>query len=80
MICLFCDKTYSAMTNYDDGDDNKNDDGNKDRNYDDSATSGSGSDGPIFNPITTPLYCGRGSGNDGDCDGTAAVAHYISTL
>ena len=86
MLGLCCVKTYSAMTNYyngdddrdDDGDDNGDDDGNADGNDDDNTTSGSGSDGPIFNPITTPRSRGRGSGNDGD--GAVAAAHYISTL
>ena len=38
------------MTKYDDGDD----DGNEDGNDDDYAAAGSGSDGPIFDTITTP--------------------------
>ena len=39
--------------NYNDGDD----DGNKDGNDGDNATSGSGFNGPIFNPIMTSHYC-----------------------
>ena len=65
------------MTNYDGGDDDGNDDGSDDGNDDDNAASGSGSDGPIFDPITTSRYRGVGSGNDGNS--TAAVVHYIST-
>ena len=42
------------MTNHDDGDDDEDDDGNEDENDDDNVTSGSGSDGPIFDPIVTP--------------------------
>ena len=57
MLGLCWDKTYGAMTNYGDrdgdGDDNENNDGNED----DNVTSGLRSDGPIFNPITTPCSC-----------------------
>ena len=69
MLGLCCDEIYGAMTNYDDGDN----DGNKD----DNAASGSGPDGPIFDPITTPWSRGGRSGDDGN--GAAAVAHYVST-
>ena len=69
MLGLYCYKTYGAMINYDDG----NDYGNNN----DNTTSGSGSDGSIFDPITMPWYCIEGSGNDGD--GAPAAAHYTST-
>ena len=39
---------------------------NKDRNGNDNAAPGSGSDGTIFDLITTPRYHGGGSGNDGN--------------
>ena len=45
---------------YDDG----YDDGNEYGNNNDSAASRLGSDGTIFNPITTPWFCGGGSGGD----------------
>ena len=54
MLGLCCDETYGAMTNYDDGDDDGDNDGNNDGNNDDNAASGSGSDGPIFDPIESP--------------------------
>ena len=62
MLGLCSDETYGAMKNYDDGDD----DGNEDRNDDDNAASGSGSDGLVFDPITTPQSHRGGSGDDGD--------------
>ena len=49
MLGLCCDEPYSVMTNHDDGDD----DGDNDGNDDDNAASGSGSDGPIFDPTAT---------------------------
>ena len=49
MLGLFCEKIYNAMTNHNDGDNNRN----EDKKYDGNAASGSGSDGPIFDPITT---------------------------
>ena len=51
---LFCNKTYGAMTNYDDGDE----DGNKHRNDNKNVASGSGSNVLIFDQITMPLSCG----------------------
>ena len=58
-----------VMTNYEDGGDNGDDNGNEEgNNYgkdDNNASSGSGSDGPIFEPIITPRSCGGGSGNNG---------------
>ena len=42
------------MTNHNDGYDNIYNGGNEEGNDDDNATSGSGSDGPIFDPIATP--------------------------
>ena len=62
MLGLCNDETYGAITNYDDGDDNGSEDGNDD----DNAASGSGSDGPIFDPIATPRSRGGGLGDDGD--------------
>ena len=58
------------MTNYDDGDDNGDDNvddnGNKYGNDDDNTTSGSGSNGPVFDLITMPRSHGGGLGDDGD--------------
>ena len=45
------------MTKYNDGDDDGDNDGNEDRNDDDNAYSGSGFDGPVFNPTTTTQSC-----------------------
>ena len=64
---------HTTMGKYDNG----YDDENEDVNNDDNAASGSGSDVPIFNPITTPRSHGGGFGDDGD--GAAATAHYVST-
>ena len=65
------------MTKYDNGgDDGKDNDGNEDGNDDNNAAARSGSDGSIFDPITTPRSCGGGLGDDGD--GAAAAAHYVS--
>ena len=54
MLDLCCEETYIAMTNHVDryyyGDNDRNEDGNDD----DNAASRSGSDGPIFNPISAP--------------------------
>ena len=58
MLVLRSDKTYSAMTNYDVGDN----DGNKDNN----AASGSGSYGPILALIIMPRSRGGGSENNRD--------------
>ena len=44
------------------------DEGNEDKNDDDNAASGSGSDGPIFDRITTPRSRGT------------SAAHYIYTI
>ena len=65
------------MTNYNYGDNAGDDDGNEDGNDDNNVASGSGSDGPIFNLLTTPRSRGEGSGDNGD--GAAAAVHYIST-
>ena len=65
------------MTNYDDGDENVDNDGNEGEHDDDNAASRSGSDDPIFDPITTPRSHGEALGND--LDGAASVAHYVST-
>ena len=51
------------MTNYKDGDNNVDDDINKDGNDEDNAAFGSGSDGPIFDPIMAPWSRGGGSSN-----------------
>ena len=64
------------MMDYDDGDDNRNNDGDKDGNNYGNAASGSGSDGPIFDWITTPRSSGGVSGDNGN--GPAATAHYVS--
>ena len=47
-------KKYGAMEKYNDGDNNRDSYRNKDWNDDGNATSGSGSNDPIFDPITTP--------------------------
>ena len=77
MLGLCCDETYGAMTNYNNGDDDRDNDGNKDGNDDDNAASESGSDGPIFDVISTPWSRRGGSGDDDY--GAAAAAHYVST-
>ena len=68
---------HTTMTNYYGGDDDGYDNRNEDANDNDNAASGSGSDGSIFNPITTPLYLRGGFDDDGG--GNAAAAHYIYT-
>ena len=73
MLGLCCDKTYGAITNYDDG----YDDRNKDINDDDNAASGSEFYGSIFNPIT--ILWSRGGVSGDNVDGAADVAHYIFT-
>ena len=65
---------HTTVANYNDGTDHGNEDGNDNGN----DAYGSGSDGKIFDPITTPLYCIGVSGND--IDGNTAVVHYMSTL
>ena len=60
MLGLCCRETYVTMTNYNDGDENEKKDGNDNEN----AVYGPGSDGPIFDSITTPWYHGGGSGDD----------------
>ena len=62
------------MTNYGNWYDNRDNDGNEDGNDDNNATSGLGSDGPIFDTITMPWYHGGGLG-DNKYDTTATV-HY----
>ena len=57
MLGLCCDKTYCAMENHDNRDDNGDNNGNKDINDNGTAASGLGSDVPIFNPITTLCSC-----------------------
>ena len=52
------------------------DDGNKDRNNDENAASGSGSDGPIFDPIMMPRSCGRSLVDNGN--GNEDAVNYIS--
>ena len=64
------------MMNYDARDNDRDNDRNKDGNEDDNAASGSGSDGPVFDPITTPWSHGGLSGDNSD--GAAAVTHYVS--
>ena len=54
------------MKNYEDGDNDRN----KDGNYDDNTTSGSVSDCPVFDLVTTPWLCGEGSSKDGN-------GHYV---
>ena len=54
---LCCNDLYGAMKNYVDVDDDEYKNRNEDRNDDDYATSGSGSYGPSFYPITTPWSC-----------------------
>ena len=61
------------MTNYDNGDDEKN----KDENDDENAASGLGSISPVPDTITTPRSCGSGSCNNKY--GAAAKEHYIFT-
>ena len=60
------------MTNYDDGDTHRN----EDRNDDGNVASGSGSDGPIIYPITTPRSHRGGSGDD--INSAVVVEHCVS--
>ena len=60
-----------------DGDDDGDNDGNEDGNDEDNAVSGLGSDGPIFDPITTPRS--RGGRSCDDNDSVAAAVPYVST-
>ena len=76
MLGLCCNKTYGAMTKYDYRDNARDNDRNKDGNYDKNAATGSGSDGPIFDPITTP--CSHRGGSDDYGNGDAATANYVS--
>ena len=64
------------MTNYNDRDKNRDKNGNDDRNNDNDAAPVSGSDGPIFDPITAPRSRGGGSGDEDD--GAVDAAHYVS--
>ena len=57
MLDLCCDETYIAMTNHVDRYDYGDNDRNEDVNDNDNASSRSGSDGPIFNPISAPWSC-----------------------
>ena len=74
---LCCDETYGVMTNYNHGAGSRNNDRNEYIKDNDNAVLGSGSDGPIFNPITMHLPCGGGLG--GNDDGNATTDHYVST-
>ena len=58
MIDLFSNKTYGALTNYGDRDDDGDDYRNEDINNNGNAASISGSDDPIFDMNTTPWYFG----------------------
>ena len=60
MIGLCCNEKYSAMTNYDDRDDDEYGDRKKDGNNNDNSTSRLVSNGPIFDTITTPQSRGGG--------------------
>ena len=59
-ICIH--ETFFTIKNHDDGDDERNKDGN---NYD-NTTSGSGSDGPIFDKIMMPYSRGGVLGKNGN--------------
>ena len=67
---LCCDKTYGTMAEYDGGDDDGDNDRNEVRNDDDNATARSGSDGPIFDMITTPRLGLGLTGQDQATDAT----------
>ena len=58
MIGLLCKEKYDAMTKYNDRDDDGENNKKKDGNNDDNATSGSGPDVTIFDPIMTPRSSG----------------------
>ena len=77
MLDLFCDETYSAMTKYDDADDERDNYRNEDGNNNDNATSGSRSNDLIFYLITTP-WSRIGLLGD-NSDSAAAADHYVST-
>ena len=53
MIGLVCKKKHETVTNHDNEYDNGDNGRNKDRNDGNNATSGSGSNGPISDPIMT---------------------------
>ena len=57
MIGLCRNKTYATMTKYDGGGNNKDNDGNNNGTDDNNAAAGSGSGGPIFDPVTMPWSC-----------------------
>ena len=65
------------MTNCDGGDSIEDNDGDKVRNNNNKSSSRSVSDGPIYDPITTPRSRGGVSVDDGNI--AAAAAHYVST-
>ena len=65
------------MSNKDDRYDDGDNDGNEDGNDDNNTATGSGSDGPIFDPITTPRSRGGGFFDNGDV--ASATKHYVST-
>ena len=69
---------HTTMENYEDGDDDEDDDRKEDGNNDKNGASGSGYDGLIFNPITTPWSCGGGFFENGN--NKEAVMNYICTL
>ena len=77
MLGLCCDKTYSAMTKYDNGDDNIDIDRNKDRNDEKNAASGSLYNGPIFDQIK--MNKSRGWGQGDNINGAAVTVNYVST-
>ena len=70
------DETYGAITKYNNGEEVRDNDRNEDGNDNNNVTSGSGSDGLVFDPIATH-WSHRGGSGGGD-DGTAAAAAYIS--
>ena len=63
------------MTNYNDWDDDGENNGNEDRNDDNNATSGSGYNGLVFDPIGS---CGGELGYDDNGDVNGSAAHYVS--
>ena len=66
------------MTNYGDRDDDRDVNRNKDTNDDNNAVSRSGSDGLIFDPITTPWSCEEDWAMT--ATGAAAVLQYTSVI
>ena len=67
------------MTKYNVGDDTRDNDVNDDGNVNNNSPDGLGSDGTIYNPITTPRsrFWSRGGGQGDDIDIDASMENYL---